>query len=111
MALLPAVSSDLARIWHLFDNIDLLSTICCTFPARSRNISRQSRACGRCIVHMRTGYLKVAVIRSREVAAKQGFLLYYNIPYGNAIAYRDQAIDRVAAYQGWPLREVPLYFH
>ena len=23
------------RIWHLLDNIDLLSTVCCTFPARS----------------------------------------------------------------------------
>ena len=51
---------------------------------------------------------RAAFIRSRGVAAKQGFLMYYT--KGVAIGPRSvSAIGRVVAYQGWSLRGVPLY--
>ena len=52
---------------------------------------------------------KAAVVRSRGVAAKQGFLMYYTKDV--AIGPRSvSAIRRVVASQGWSLRGVPLYY-
>ena len=54
------------------------------------------------------GARKAAVIRSRGVGAKQGFIMYYT--KGVATGPRSvSAIGRVVAYQGWSLRGVPLY--
>ena len=49
--------------------------------------------------------MKAAVIQSREVAVKQGSILN-----GDAVGTKvSVAMDRVASYQGWSLRGVPLY--
>ena len=80
MALLPAVSSDLAKE-HEFGTY---LTIYTCYPVHFLQgheifLVRAGRVAVErgffYIVHMRTGHRKVAVIRSREVAAKQGFFL------------------------------------
>ena len=48
-----------------------------------------------------------AVIWSRGVAAKQGFLMYYFI--GDAIGTKVSVRYRRSGYQRWSLRGVPLY--
>ena len=56
------------------------------------------------------GPKRAAVVRSRGVAAKRGFIMYYTM--GVATGPRSvSAIGRVVAYQGWSLRGVPLYPH
>ena len=53
---------------------------------------------------------KVAVVRSRWVAAKQGFLMYYTkgVAIGTEVSVRYKESGR---FSGWSLRGVPLYTH
>ena len=51
---------------------------------------------------MQTGHRKVAVIRSREVAAKQGFLLYYSLWHaiGTKVSGQGGRLSGVAVKRG-----------
>ena len=92
-----------------------LQLICLlAFHAHARRGLNSGGGAGRkagsiCIGEHYLGPEIAAVIRSRGMAAKRGFLMYYS--KGDAIGTRVvSAIEGVVAYQRWSLRGVPLYF-